>query len=60
MKPIIDALRGRAIRLLAPAKNWLDSRPGCWMLLLWCLSVLSLLSVSSLLRLLMSAAGLKA
>ncbi|MCE9791193.1 DUF2474 family protein [Shewanella indica] len=30
------------------------------MLLLWCLSVLSLLSVSSLLRLLMSAAGLRA
>ncbi|MGG7092469.1 DUF2474 family protein [Shewanella indica] len=30
------------------------------MLLLWCLSVLSLLSASSLLRLLMSAAGLRA
>ncbi|WP_335908702.1 DUF2474 family protein [Shewanella indica] len=58
--PIINALRGRAIRLLAPAKAWLDSRPGCWILLLWCLSVLSLLSVSSLLRLLMSAAGLRA
>ncbi|MGB5145131.1 MAG: DUF2474 family protein [Shewanella indica] len=60
MMPIINALRGRAIRLLAPAKAWLDSRPGCWILLLWCLSVLSLLSVSSLLRLLMSAAGLRA